>query len=80
MMETQNANNEEKKSEKANPFPRCCDFQKLAEMMKNCCPTEDGTIDCCSMASRMMGHFKEAEAQETKEKQTAQTAEKTAET
>ncbi len=66
MTETQKAGNEKKESQKGNALPPCGDFQKMAEMMKSCCPTEGGTLDCCSLASRMMGHGKKPE--ETKEK------------
>lgn len=76
MRETQGTSNEEKKSQKAGPLSPCGGFQKMAEMMKSCCPTEDGILDCCSLASRMMGHAKEP--QETKEK--TEKAEETAET
>ncbi len=70
-MKAQKANNE-KKSQKANPFPHCEHFQKMAEMMKNCCPSEGGVIDCCSVRRRMMGQGEEGEAKETKETQKAQ--------
>ncbi len=66
-MKTQKVNNEKKKSEKANPFPRCGDFQKMAEMMKTFCPGEGNSIDCCSIMKRMMGQGKKVEAKETKE-------------
>ncbi len=66
MTETQNASNEKKESHKHKPLPLCGDFQKMAEMMTSCCPTEDGALDCWSFASRMMGHAKKA--QETEEK------------
>lgn len=68
-MRTQKANNEKKKSQKANPFPHCGDFQKMAEMMKTCCPGEGDVIDCCSLMRRMMGQGKGAEAKETKDTQ-----------
>lgn len=64
-MKTQKAN-DEKKSQKANPFPHCGDFQKMAEMMKTFCPGEGDVIDCCSIMRRMMGQGKGAEAEETK--------------
>ncbi len=67
-MKTQKVNNE-KKSEKANPFPHCGDFQKMAEMMKTFCPGEGDSIDCCSIMRRMMDQGKGAEAEETKETQ-----------
>ncbi len=66
---TTNKTNNEKKSQKANPFPHCGDFQKMAEMMKNCCPGEGDAIDCCSIMRRMMGQNKGAESKETKETQ-----------
>lgn len=74
MTETQKAGNEEKESQKTSPFPDCGQFQKMAEMMKNSCPTKDGDLDCCSF-ERMMG--KGNNAQEIKEK--TQKAEKRAE-
>ena len=61
--------NKEKKSREANPLPHCGDFQKMAEMMKNCCPGEGDAIDCCSIMRRMMGQGKESEPKETKEAQ-----------
>jgi hypothetical protein len=39
----------------------------MAEMMKNCCPSEGGAIDCCSMMKKMMDHVKGAGAKETEE-------------
>ncbi len=68
-MKTQKVNNEKKKSEKANSFPHCGDFQKMAEMMKTFCPGKGDAIDCCSIMRRMMGQGKGAEAEETKETQ-----------
>ncbi len=67
-MKTQKVNNE-KKSEKANPFRHCGDFQKMAEMMKTFCPSEGDAIDCCSIMRRMMGQRKGEEVKETKETQ-----------
>jgi hypothetical protein len=61
--------NTEKKPHPAKfPFP-CGDFQKMAEMMKSCCPGEGDIMDCCSMMRRMTGQGKEAEAKETKKAQ-----------
>jgi hypothetical protein len=37
--------NKEKKSKK---------FEKMAEMMRNCCPREGDMADCCSMMKKMM--------------------------
>ncbi len=67
-MTTKKTNNE-KKARKANPLPHCGDFQKMAEMMKNCCPGEGDAIDCCSIMRRMMGQNKGAEGKETKKTQ-----------
>jgi len=47
----------------------CGDFQKMAEMMRSCCPGEGDIKDCCSMMTRMMGQGKGAEAKETKKTQ-----------
>jgi hypothetical protein len=66
-VKTQEANNEKKKSQKANSLPHCGDFQKMAEMMKTCCPSEGSAIGCWSMMRRMTGQGKGAEAKETKE-------------
>ncbi len=49
-------------------FP-CGDFQKMAEMMKSCCPGEGDLMDCCSMMRKMMAQSKGAEAEETNETQ-----------
>ncbi len=68
-MKTKKTNNEKKKSQKANPLPHCGDFQKMAEMMKTCCPGEGGAIDCFSMMRRMKDHGKGAEAKKTQEAQ-----------
>lgn len=70
-MKTKKANNEKKKSQKANPIPDCKDFQKMAEMMKTFCPSEGDAIDCCSIMKRMMSQGKGAEGEETREKQKA---------
>ncbi len=47
----------------------CGDFQKMAEMMRSCCPGEGDIMDCCSMMRRMTGQGKGAEAKETKKTQ-----------
>ncbi len=47
----------------------CRDSQKMAEMMRSCCPGEGDIIDCCSMMRRMMGQGKAAGAKETKKTQ-----------
>ncbi len=48
---------------------QCGDFQKMAEMIKSCCPGEGDIMDCCSMMRRMMAQSKGAEAEETNETQ-----------
>lgn len=68
-MKTKKANHEKKKSEKANHFSHCGDFQKMAEMMKTFSPGEGDALDCCSIMRKMMGQSKGAEAKETKETQ-----------
>jgi hypothetical protein len=40
-------------------------FEKMAEMMKNCCTGEGDMADCCSMMRKMM---KFCEGEETKKK------------
>ncbi len=49
-------------------FP-CGDFQKMAEMMRSCCPSEGDIMDCCSMMTRMTGQRKGEESKETKKTQ-----------
>ncbi len=68
-MKTKKANNEKKKSQKANSLPHCGDLQKMAEMMKNCCRGEGGAIDCFSMMRRMMERSKGGEPKKTQETQ-----------
>ncbi|MGZ3559213.1 MAG: hypothetical protein ACXU99_09765 [Thermodesulfobacteriota bacterium] len=47
-------NKEKKSNEKIGfPFP-FKKFEKMAEMMKNCCPGEGDMTDCCSMMKKMM--------------------------
>lgn len=75
-MKSQKANNK-KKSQKADPFPHCEDFQKMAEMMKNCCHGERDAVNCCSIMREMMGQGRETEAKETKETQKPQKGKKT---
>ncbi len=65
-MKTKKTNNEKKPNEADFCFPRG-DFQKMAEMMKNCCPEGIGAAECCSMMRRMMGRDKGEEAKEIKE-------------
>jgi len=45
--------NKEKKSNEKIGFP-FRKFEKMAEMMKNCCPGEGDMTDCCSMMKKMM--------------------------
>lgn len=71
MVKMKEANEEKKKSWKANPLPHGGDFRKMAEMMKNHCSDEGSAACCCSMMRRMMDHGKGAEAKESKETQKA---------
>ena len=61
--------NKEKKPHAAKFSFSCGDFQKMAEMMRSCCPGEGDIMDCCSMMRRMTGQGKGAEAKETKKTQ-----------
>ncbi len=68
-MKAKKTSNEKKESQKANPFPHCGDFKKMAEMMKTFCSEEGNATDCCSIVRRMMGQVKGTEVKETKETQ-----------
>ncbi len=63
-METKETDNE-KKSQEANFHFSFGNFQKMAEMMKNCFPGEGGAIDCCSMMRKMMDCGKAGETKKT---------------
>ncbi len=39
-------------------------FEKMAEMMRNCCKDEGELADCCSMMKKMMGQMKRGEKKE----------------
>ncbi len=67
-MKTNKTNAEKKSQDTDSVFP-CKDFQKMAEMMKNCCPDESDAISCCSMMKRMMGHGKGGQAKKEQETQ-----------
>ncbi len=67
-MNTKKTNGEKKPSETQSSFP-CGDFQKMAEMMKNCCPDGGDTIDCCSMMKRMMERGKRGKSKKAEETQ-----------
>ena len=41
-------------------------FEKMAEMMKNCCTGEGNMADCCSMMKKMMQCDKEGGSEEKK--------------
>ncbi len=69
-MKTKKANSEKRPSEAKFSFP-CGDFEKMAEMMKNCCSDEGGTFDCCSMMRKMMERSGEAGAKKSGEAQEA---------
>ncbi len=47
-------------------------FEKMAEMMRNCCTGEGSIADCCSMMKKMMQCGKEEESEE-KKKETGET-------
>ena len=66
-MKTKKTNNE-KKPDKAGFLFSCGDFQKMAEMMKNCCPEEGEAIDCCSMMKRIMERSGKTGPEKTEEK------------
>jgi hypothetical protein len=42
-------------------------FEKMAEMMRNCCKDEGELADCCSMMKKMMGQMKRGEKKEKEE-------------
>ncbi len=67
-MKSNKTNNEKKSQDTDSGFP-CGDFQKMAEMMKNCCPDESGANNCCSMMRRMMGHGKDGQAEKEQKTQ-----------
>jgi hypothetical protein len=58
-----------KKSQDTDSLFPCRDFQKMAEMMKNCCPDENAAIDCCSMMKRMMERGKSGQGKKGQETQ-----------
>ncbi len=64
-----NKTNNEKKSQDTDFFFPCGDLQKMAEMMKNCCPDERDAISRCSMMRRRMGHGKGGQAKKEQETQ-----------
>lgn len=41
-------------------------FEKMAEMMKNCCKEEGSMADCCAMMKKMMGWGEGPETTEEK--------------
>ena len=42
-------------------------FEKMAEMMRNCCKDEGELADCCSMMKKMMGQKKRGEKKDKEE-------------
>jgi hypothetical protein len=54
--------NKEKKTKK---------FEKMAEMMRNCCPGEGDMADCCSMMRKMM----QCDGLDEKKRETGKTGE-----
>jgi hypothetical protein len=66
-------NKEKKNSEKMFqegdiPFP-FKKFEKMAEMMRNCCTGEGGIANCCSMMKKMMGQEKRDEKKKQRGRQ-----------
>jgi hypothetical protein len=41
-------------------------FEKMAELMRNCCKGERDMADCCSMMKKMMQHGEEEESKKKK--------------
>jgi hypothetical protein len=71
-MNTKEKKNDEKTfQEGVFPFP-FKKFEKMAEMMKNCCTGEGSMADCCSMMKKMMQCGKEEKSEE-KKKETGET-------
>jgi hypothetical protein len=64
-MKTENPNQEkksqEKKSEDAGFSLPFGDPKEMVEMMKQCCPGEEGFSACCSRMKKMMGAGKKEE-------------------
>jgi hypothetical protein len=58
-------NNEKMFQECDLPFP-FRKFEKMAEMMRNCCKGEGGMADCCSMMKKMMRYGEEEETTKKK--------------
>ncbi len=55
----------EKKQTNENLFKECdlsSHFEKMAEMMRSCCPGEGKMADCCSMMKKMMQWCRETES------------------
>lgn len=64
-MKTNKTNRQKKSNQGEFPFP-WGDSQKMAEMMKNCCPDQGGN-DCCSMMKKMMESVSRRMGQKEKE-------------
>ncbi len=65
-MKTKKTNSKKRIDEAKFSFP-CGDFEKMAEMMKNCCPDGAGSMDCCSMMRKMTERGRGAGAKKTDE-------------
>lgn len=48
-------------------------FEKMAEMMRNCCSGDKGMVDCCSMIRKMMRCGEGEELATKKKKETGVT-------
>ena len=44
-------------------------FEKMAEMMKNCCKDEGELADCCPMMRKMMEQMKKGEKKKKRDRQ-----------
>jgi len=57
-VKTKKISNKKKESQKANSFPHCGNFQKMAEVMETFCGGDGNATDCCSIMRRMMDQGK----------------------
>ena len=67
-MDNKEKTNKEKRFQDGNfifPFEK---FEKMAEMMRSCCKSEGGMVDCCSVMRKMMQCVEGREMTEKKKK------------
>ncbi len=67
-MKTKETNSEMRPKGANFSFP-CGDLEKMAEMMKNCCPDGGSTFDCCSVMRKMMERGKGGKPERAEETQ-----------